>query len=568
MNIILRLLRLVLLSAGLMTLSSCQNGDSGSTTIGATGGTLTTQSGNIQLTIPANALSSDVNITIAPVPSSANLPPGNMGNAVYDPTSIPQGIPENDLTLAFVSGSTWTDIPTTVDTLNKLLIGQTTHFSYYGYKISDTTKLPYGTLTGIFNGVNVYSNGCADPSSSDPSLSQKCISINNQTIPDTYNTNNAGSYNSGLQWQSVEYVNRYYHQVYANADISIGGADAKDYWSLYAQKGLDRFPNGGSVPPQIGDVIVSVGNGAAGNVGHVAIVKYVTPTTVHVVQQNFTETVGDLDYVLSLSHVGNSYTVSPFAGTINNASYPVTGWLRLPTPPPVSTPTQAEIEILPKTPTTLDFGNVSVGSCSSANFAIQFLPPTDSGSSMASGTVSVGLSTSFSITSGDSFSVQDGSPAIVTVQFCPTDAASYTDAAIVTSNATFVGANWVSLSGTVGACTPTSPCKTEYGNDLPTDFPTNIPIEGATLSQSFLVDNGTTKQLTIVFQSMQTVQQNYGSYVNFLTSDGWSVINNYNSDSLSSLYGIKPTQEINITISSSNAVLPALSQVSISVLLK
>jgi hypothetical protein len=117
---------------------------------------------------------------------------------------IPQGVAESSLTLASVSGSEWIDIPTTVDTVNKLLIGQTTHFSPYGGKIADTNKLPYGTLIGsTANGVNVYSNGCIDPS--DPkdktgkSIYPSCMTINGQAYPDTYNKNNAGGYNSGLQ---------------------------------------------------------------------------------------------------------------------------------------------------------------------------------------------------------------------------------------------------------------------------------------------------------------------------------------------------------------------------------
>ncbi|MHB1621390.1 MAG: PKD domain-containing protein [Sulfuricella sp.] len=114
-----------------------------------------------------------------------------------------------------------------------------------------------------------------------------------------------------------------------------------------------------------------------------------------------------------------------------------------------------------------------------------------------------------------------------------------------------------------------TPITTNYTNQVPPNFPTNIPIEqGATLTQSYIIDYFSQKQLTIVFQSAQTVQQNYALYANFLANDGWTVTNNYVTAPLSALYGIKANNEINITIGSGYAVSPMNSQVSISVLEK
>lgn len=341
---------LCLLILGLLTACGSGGGNSGSggnptpsngttTIIGPAGGVATTADGTITIVVPAGAVASSTAITIAP--SSANTPQGNIGEVFdlgpegttfntpvtisvkYDPNLIPQGVTESSLTLAFLSGSTWTDIPTTVDTVNKLLNGQTTHFSTYSTKFTDAINLAYGspiggvTTDGIQ--VTVYSNGCLDPSLP----TAKCLAINHRTYLDTFNTSNTGGYNSGLQWQCVEFVNRYYYQVYGQ-DIRVGLGNAKDYFSdtLARTKGLVKYFNDGSGLPQIGDIIVSQGNGIS--VGHVAIVKAVSAKEIRLVEQNWHEGPGDLDHVLSI--VGNK--VQAFS-----SSYPVTGWLRRPSPP-------------------------------------------------------------------------------------------------------------------------------------------------------------------------------------------------------------------------------------------
>lgn len=95
-------------------------------------------------------------------------------------------------------------------------------------------------------------------------------------------------------------------------------------------------------------------------------------------------------------------------------------------------------------PGSLNFGNVSVGSCSTAPFAIQHV----SGTGAASGTVSASSNPPFSIISGSSFSVSNGSGANITVQFCPTGSGTFNGTATVSSSANFQTANTVSLTGT------------------------------------------------------------------------------------------------------------------------
>lgn len=111
------------------------------------------------------------------------------------------------------------------------------------------------------------------------------------------------------------------------------------------------------------------------------------------------------------------------------------------------------------------------------------------------------------------------------------------------------------------------PIKIEYGKEFPADFPANIPYENeATINQSYSLDYSGKKQLTIVFQSEKTVKQNYEIYSDFLKKDGWNIVNKYESKELTSLYGAKESNEINVTISLDNVSKKV--QVSISVLNK
>jgi len=346
-------LKLASLVTSLLVLSSCGGGGSGNSTssntsnvIGPTGGSVTSADSKATIQVPAGALSTNTAITVAP--ASGDVPLGNIGAVLdlgpngttfstpvtitvkYDPNLIPQGVAESSLTLAYAAGTNWNDIPTTVDTVNKLLIGQTTHFTLYSQKTSDANKLPYGTLIGSTpNGVNVYSDGCVDPSdASNP----KCMAINHQIIQDSHNIDSQTNFNYGLKWQCVEFINRYYKQIY-DKDITVKGGNAKDYWTLASDKGLDKYangpnnaPDGSTSPPQVGDIIVSQGN----PVGHVAIVKQIDSKGVHVAQQNWDEGPFDQDYVLTINLASN--TVNGFS-----AGYQVTGWLRLPTPITTST---------------------------------------------------------------------------------------------------------------------------------------------------------------------------------------------------------------------------------------
>ncbi len=362
----------------LLALAGCGGGGGNSTSssvanvIGATGGSVTSSDGKATVQFSAGSLSTNTAITITP--SVASTPQGNIGAVYdfgpegttfsspvtitmpYDPATIPQGVTESSLTLAFASGSTWTDIPTTVDTVNKLLIGQAIHFSSYsvisgGVNVLTTaSNLPWGTDIGSFNGVHVYSNNYLGYSAGTYNSNEYYAQDSNTQNVFGYNPKvptapgydpdptHSGAYNSGMEWQCVEFVNRYYNQVY-RTQIRHVGYNAKDYYFGFKQlgnkgRGLDSYPNGGSpvsnaglVPPQVGDILTSNGS-TKSPYGHVAIVSLVDIPNGHiqVVQQNYHEDYRDVGLVLTMTVTNGVYTVASFS-----SSEPVAGWLRLPT---------------------------------------------------------------------------------------------------------------------------------------------------------------------------------------------------------------------------------------------
>jgi CHAP domain len=159
-----------------------------------------------------------------------------------------------------------------------------------------TGGLQYGSFYGSSNGVNVYSNG------SNPLYGS-----------DDYNTVNG--YNTGMKWQCVEFVNRYYLQVYGTK-IRIAGQHAYQYFGNASQRGLKAYANNGSTSPQVGDILCLSGN----TYGHVAIITAVTSTYIEVAQQN----VGKLSHLnFRFAKSGNNILASALG-----SGYSIQGWLR------------------------------------------------------------------------------------------------------------------------------------------------------------------------------------------------------------------------------------------------
>jgi len=164
----------------------------------------------------------------------------------------------------------------------------------------------------------------------------------NQIGSFTYNGHEVGAYSNGYsafvyrdrgtfgyQFQCVEYVNRFYYQALGHKNM-VGSGNANQYFSTASSKELVAYKNGGTTPPQMGDIICSNGNGV--NLGHVAIVRQVLPDSIRVIHQNFKNSIGlasenyynkDANYYpLKMTVSGGKYTVSAFG-----SGYPVTGWL-------------------------------------------------------------------------------------------------------------------------------------------------------------------------------------------------------------------------------------------------
>ena len=114
------------------------------------------------------------------------------------------------------------------------------------------------------------------------------------------------------------------------------------------------------------------------------------------------------------------------------------------------------------------------------------------------------------------------------------------------------------------------PEREDFGQAVPPNFPTDIPIEaGAQVEQSYGLNEQTgSEQLTIVFVSGKSVKENYDLYLSFLKDGEWDVLNTHEDPALSALYGTKEQYDINVTISEYSSSGIVASQVSISVLKK
>ena len=156
----------------------------------------------------------------------------------------------------------------------------------------------FGTYVGQFNTVAAYSNGA--PENYYPSL-----------------INSIDGYVTGVKWQCVEYVRRYYYSIFNTRFASGSAGDAGTWFGSWSALGLTPYTNAQSTTaPQVGDILCST--------THVAIIKRVVGDKVYTAQQNVYEDAGDVDRQLTLTKSSDGrYTISGGPGTIQ-------GWLRKP----------------------------------------------------------------------------------------------------------------------------------------------------------------------------------------------------------------------------------------------
>ncbi|WP_025206102.1 CHAP domain-containing protein [Dehalobacter restrictus] len=120
-----------------------------------------------------------------------------------------------------------------------------------------------------YKGVAVYSNGADYMSSHGLSYSKD-------------------GYYYGYKWQCVEFVKRFYYEIYHH-EMPDGAGNAKYFFNpmlaqgkLNEQRGLVQYVNGGNEKPREGDLLVF----NEGSYGHVAIICGVADEWIEVIQQN------------------------------------------------------------------------------------------------------------------------------------------------------------------------------------------------------------------------------------------------------------------------------------------
>jgi hypothetical protein len=162
---------------------------------------------------------------------------------------------------------------------------------------------------GNFNGVTACSNAGASGKQ------------NQQTLIDT-----------GMEWECVEYVNRFYYLYYGLNLKSIWTGNANQWWAQAPSSlGLTPYANGGPTPPKIGDIITSSYTNSSTNppaLGHVAIVRSVTSNSVCTSQQNWSNNTGDVNGTrcTTLTESNNTFTLGPLYSS--GSPYTADGWLR------------------------------------------------------------------------------------------------------------------------------------------------------------------------------------------------------------------------------------------------
>jgi len=114
-----------------------------------------------------------------------------------------------------------------------------------------SVKIPIGS----YQGVTAYSNG-----------------------PDTGTGNG--------YWQCVEYIKRFYSQA-MGIDTSGWYGNAWTYYGSASGRGLNAYPNRGTIPPAPGDILVyDKGSTIGTQYGHVSIVTAVRSDSIDIIEQN------------------------------------------------------------------------------------------------------------------------------------------------------------------------------------------------------------------------------------------------------------------------------------------
>lgn len=131
-------------------------------------------------------------------------------------------------------------------------------------------------------------------------------------------------YNLGLKYQCVEFVKRFYYEIY-NHRMPNSYGHAKEFFDMNlpngtgfnAKRGLQQYKNVGKERPQAGDILV-YGPQKDNRFGHVGIIAEVHDAYIILAQQNYGRKTRQK---LMLKEYMGIYTV---------VDYDIRGWLRMP----------------------------------------------------------------------------------------------------------------------------------------------------------------------------------------------------------------------------------------------
>ena len=127
-----------------------------------------------------------------------------------------------------------------------------------------------GEVIDTYNGVEVYYNGEVD-------------NVSGRNIQNNYNI--------GLKYQCVEFVKRYYYQVF-NHKMPDSYGHAVDFFDkrlsdgkMNGRRGLLQYTNPSRLKPAVNDILVYDGT-VINPYGHVSIVTNVADDEIEIIQQN------------------------------------------------------------------------------------------------------------------------------------------------------------------------------------------------------------------------------------------------------------------------------------------
>jgi hypothetical protein len=183
------------------------------------------------------------------------------------------------------------------------------------------------------------------------------------------NYNSSTNFNYGMKWQCVEYVNRFYYDVFG---INVSGGNGNTYFTRLIDESKFVVNNNGKLnkngepnkKPKVGDILCF---STPEPFGHVGIIREVTDDEVIMVNQNFSNTSNDNSIIYKYKFENNLYTII-------EKSMKIQGWIHYINNNLIddSNNVTPKINISPKSLETYDyFVDVSL-SCTDTNAVIKY----------------------------------------------------------------------------------------------------------------------------------------------------------------------------------------------------